>query len=162
MDVFQPILSLLNEILHLNTVKGIIRTWTITSLKSRYLPGFLKQGYGKKVKKPIRFDPYCPLKDSVWPISTSQGFLINFHQKLAFYSCFKHLLKNLNQRQHRLTHAVVLEKLDQLLLKTCMVCFWFFFNIFSQFWPGGIQFDPCCLFKNLIYYLFKDLIKIAT
>ena len=34
---------LMNHIVHLNTANRIIRNWTITSLKSRYLPGFLKE-----------------------------------------------------------------------------------------------------------------------
>ena len=34
----------INQIVHLNTVNCIVRARTIMPLKSRYLPGFLKQG----------------------------------------------------------------------------------------------------------------------
>lgn len=126
-----PRIVLLNQIVHLNIVKRIVRVWTITSLKSRHLPGFLKSGYGKKVIKDntvrsvmsthkvfinlqkIISDPYCPLKDSVRPILSSQEFFIKLHQKLVFY--LKHLLKNLDQEQYGLSHTALLEKLDQLL-----------------------------------------------
>ena len=47
--------------------------------------------------------------------SLQKIFFINFHQKLVFCFCFKHLLKDLNQGQYKLTHTVLLENLDQLL-----------------------------------------------
>ena len=59
------------------------------------------------LQKVIQSDSYCPLKDSVWPILSSKGFFINFHQKLVFYFCFKHPLKNLNQGRYGLTHIVL-------------------------------------------------------
>ena len=42
---------LMNQIVHLNTVNRIVRAWTIKSLKTRHLRGFLKPGYGKKIIK---------------------------------------------------------------------------------------------------------------
>ena len=44
-------IALMNQTIHLNTVNRIVCAWTITSLKSRYLPGFLKPGYAKKNHK---------------------------------------------------------------------------------------------------------------
>ena len=44
-------IALMNQIVNLNTMKHVVRTWTITSLKSRYLQGFLKLGYNKKIIK---------------------------------------------------------------------------------------------------------------
>ena len=74
---------LMSQITHLNTVNHVYSR-TIASLKSRYLPAFLKPEYGKKshkrqygsihivlsqnfhqYSKDIQSDPYCPLKDSV-------------------------------------------------------------------------------------------------
>ena len=141
---------------------------------------FSKTGVQQK-NQTRRFNPYCPFtkfssifkmkyspthivfKYSVWPILSSQGFFINFHQKHVFYFCFKHLWKNLNHRQYRLTHGVVSEKLDQLFWKTHIYgsLVIFFGNISSKF-QDVIQFDPCCPFKDLIHNLFKDLIKIST
>ena len=42
---------LMKQIVHLNTVNRIVRAWTIKSLKTRHLRGFLKPGYGKKIIK---------------------------------------------------------------------------------------------------------------
>ena len=154
---------LMNQIVHLDTVNRIVHTWTIMSLKSRYLSGFLKPGYGKKIikdnliqfmlsfnkifinyQKIIQSDPYCPLKDSAWPILSSQGFFRSFHQKLVFYFQFKHLLKSLNQRQYGLTHTIALEKK----IKTHMIHCWNFFNISRKFWPRGNTVSPLLSFQG--------------
>ena len=108
---------LMNQIVHLNTVNRIVHAWTITSLKSRCLLGFLKPGYGTKNYERQHGSIHIVLSqnfhqsskgNTVWPILSSQGFFIDFHQKLIFYFCFKHLLKNLNQEKFGLTHIVLL------------------------------------------------------
>ena len=128
-----------NQTVHLKTVNHIVCAWTITSIKSCYLPGFLKLGYGKKSWKTIRFDPYWPLTEisSVFKRyyslthMFSQGFFVNFYQKLVFYFCSKHLLKKLNQGQYGLT-TVLLEKFDQLLWKT-YIYIWLVVVFFQYF-----------------------------
>ena len=121
------------------------------SLKSCYLPGFLKLGYSKKIikdntvwfilsfhkifsnlQKVIQSDPCCPLKDPVWPILYSQGSFLNFHQKLVFYFCFKHLLKNLNWVIW-VDPYCRFRKIRSTFIKNIVQC-WIFFNISNNIW----------------------------
>ena len=112
--VFQPVFSLWTKLSILNTVNLIVRAWTITSFKFRYLPSFLKQGYEKENKKDNMIRSILSFQkifmnlqkiNTVWLILSSQGFFLNFHQKLVLYIFFKHLLKILNQGQYWLTHT---------------------------------------------------------
>ena len=100
----------------------IVRAWIITSIKSRYLPGFLKLGMTKNHKRQngsinivlVSQNFHQSPKDiTIWTILSFQAFFINFHQKLVFYFCFKHLLKNLSQGYYGLSHTVLLEKFDK-------------------------------------------------
>ena len=79
---------LMIQIVHLNTVNRIVRAGTIATLKSRYLPGFLKPGYANKNHKRQYGSIHIVLKqnfhqsakvNTVRPILSSQGFFINFH-----------------------------------------------------------------------------------
>ena len=54
-----------------------------------------------------------PKDITIWTILSFQAFFINFHQKLVFYFCFKHLLKKLSQGYYGLRHTVLLEKFDK-------------------------------------------------
>ena len=172
---------LVNQLVHLNTVDCLVCSWTITPLKSCCLPGFLKPGYDKKkilkdntvqlilsfhkisinLQKVIHSDPYCPLKDSVWPIWSSQGFFINFHQKLMFYFHFKHLLK-LESGTILVDPYCHFRKDRSTFIKKHI---WFAVDFFSIILENSdqkvIQFDPNCPFKDLIYCLFHNLIKIS-
>ena len=95
----------------LNAVNCIVCAWTITSLESRYLPGFLKPGYRKKTNKrnnnnkqekqrwydlihihlpkiffflicfPMFFCKFWSKNYTVWPILSFWGFSITYHQK---------------------------------------------------------------------------------
>ena len=117
-------IALMNQIVHLNTVNRIVRAWTITSISISLFTRFSKTGIRQKIiKDNIRFDLYCPFTkfSSIFKRyyglthMSSQGFFVNFYQKLVFYFCFKHHLKNLNQGKYGLTHTVLLEKFNQLL-----------------------------------------------
>ena len=175
--MLQPVFVLMSQITHLNTVNHVY-SWTIASLKSRYLPAFLKPEYGKKVIKDntvrfilsfhkifiniqkiyspthivrsrILFDPYCLLKFSY------------FNQKLVFYFCFKHL-ENLESGTRRVDPYYRFRKIMNFYKKHIGFVVEFFSIFLANSDQGAIQFDPCCPFKNLIYCLFKDLIKIST
>ena len=93
---------LMNQMVHLNTVNRIIHAWTIMLFKSRYLPNFLTRGTTKNQKDQfgsihivlIQNFHQSSKDNTPRSIFSSQGFFINFHQKLVFYFGFKHLLKS--------------------------------------------------------------------
>ena len=176
--MLQPVFVLMSQITHLNTVNHVY-SWTIASLKSRYLPAFLKPEYGKKshkrqygsihivlsqnfhqYSKDIQSDPYCPLKDSVWPILSSQGFFISI--KNSFLFLFQASFENLESGTRRVDPYYRFRKIMNFYKKHIGFVVEFFSIFLANSDQGAIQFDPCCPFKNLIYCLFKDLIKIST
>ena len=69
---------------------------------------------------------------AVWLTLFSQGFVVNFHQKLIAYFCLKHLLKSLNQGQYGLTNT---EKLTNFFKKHIWFIVVFFFIISRKFSP---------------------------
>ena len=88
---------LMNQTVHLNIVSRIVHAWTITSLKSCYLPNFLKPPYSKKnikdnvVQSMFSFHKILinlEKNNAIWTILSTEQFFINFHQKLVFYFCF--------------------------------------------------------------------------
>ena len=102
-----------------------------------------------------------PSKDiRVSPTLPSQWFFVNFHQTPVSYFCSKRLLKNLNQGQYRLTHSVLLEKVDQLLLKTHMARCCIFSIFLANFDQEALW--PILSFQGSYICLFKDLIQIST
>ena len=85
---------------------GVRQRESLKTIKSSYDLSFHRI-FIINIQKIVQSDPCCPLKDSVWPYCLLKES-INFHQKLVFYFCFKHLLKNLNQGQYGLTHMIQL------------------------------------------------------
>lgn len=142
--LFQPVLPYwtILSIWTPSTVMSTLEPWY--PLNVAVYSVFQDRGTAKKSQKIIRFDPYFPFTNfssifikgqygliwdflsnifyefwskynTIWPILSLQGFFISFHQKLVFYFYFKHLLKNMNQGQYRLTYTVLSEKFHQLL-----------------------------------------------
>ena len=119
-------IALMNQTVHLNTVNRIIHAWTITSLKSCYLPNFLKPPYSKKIikdnvvqsmfsfhkifinlEKIMQSELYCPLNNSLSISIKSLCFIsVSFE---------KHESGTI-----QVDHTVLLE--TYVILKTHMVC----------------------------------------
>ena len=151
----------MNQIVHLNTMNCIVCTWTILSIKSCYLPGFLKPGYDEKIikdnrvrsilsfhtifinlRKILQSHPYCPLRDS----------LLIFIKSLCFISVSSIFWKIWINCPFRKIWPTFIKK-HTYMTRCCI------FLMFSD--QEAMQLDPYCPFKDLIC-VFKDLIQIST
>ena len=116
------------RIVHLNTVNGIVRNWTITSFKIQHSPDFRKPRCCEA--RTIWFEPYCPFKQ----LSTvfSKGW--NSWIQLLFYFFLAHRLKAFNKEQNDLTHVVLVVILQIFIKNTHGLANVAFSNISSRLW----------------------------
>ena len=156
---------LMNQIVHLNTVNCIVRAWNITSLKSRYLPAFLKLGYGKKVIKDNTLRPILSfhsfhqyLKDNaVRPILSSQGYylthivlskiLYKFPSKARVLFLFQASFEKLESGTIQVDPFCRFRKIRSTFVQLMVLC-WIFFIISSGFWQGGNTVWPLLSFQK--------------
>ena len=158
----------MNQIVHLNTVNRIVRAWTITSNKYRYLSGFLKPGYGKKIikdntvrsilsfhktfinlQKILQSDTYCPLKDS----------LLIFIKSSCFIS-LSSIFWKFESGIIRVDPYCPFRKIWPTFIKNTFGSLLYFFDISSKFWPRSDTVWPILAFQGYYICYFKDLIQI--
>ena len=146
------------RIVHLNTVNGIVRNWTITSFKIQHAPDFRKPRCCEA--RTIWFEPYCPFKQ----LSTvfSKGW--NSWIQLLFYFFLAHRLKAFNKEQNDLTHVVLVVILQIFIKNTHGLAYIAFSNIFSRLWLGDNTIWRILSIKEIYqvfiqvitFYYFKD------
>ena len=126
----------MNQIVHLNTVNHITCTWTITSLKSCYLPGFLNKiskfwSIFINITYSSIYVEFCNVCTKFWSskclkhiVQSLNLIVLSRILQVSIESSFLLLeifLKNFNQGQYGLIHIVHLVNFDQSLSTLHMV-----------------------------------------